>query len=62
MPWKTQVKSRAVAQAVKTGDMPNVDLIWMIQQNESNDACFGKYSDCAEHICRWRENCLKIAG
>lgn len=45
---------------VKTGDMPEVDLIWAIQHNEGSEMCFGQGYQCKNRDCRWRDQCIAL--
>lgn len=45
---------------IATGDMPNVDLIWALQQQEGFEACFGSGRHCPARNCHWRKSCLAL--
>ncbi len=50
-------RSMGISNAAK---LKNTELIRTIQAKEGNYTCFdtGK-SDCDQHNCCWRENCMK---
>ncbi|MFC1782080.1 hypothetical protein ACFL02_00675 [Planctomycetota bacterium] len=60
MTSKKEIKNRALMMGIKTGDMPEIDLIWSIQQAEGNKLCFGQGSNCQNHGCRWRPRCIAL--
>ena len=45
---------------ITTGEMPSVDLIWEIQQDENHHTCFGQGHGCPKRDCRWRRHCLAL--
>ena len=59
---KRDVRNRAVVMAIRTGDVPDVDLIWSIQEHEGHTACFGQRGYCYERkACRWGAACGQMA-
>ena len=57
---KEEIRHRALMMGISTGDMPSVDLIWNIQQDEHNQACFGDGQGCLQRKCRWRRYCRAL--
>jgi hypothetical protein len=54
-----EVRERAKALGIKTGQMKKADLIRRIQKAEGNFACFGTAKDyCDQWNCCFREDCL----
>ena len=45
---------------IATGQMPNVDLIWSVQQAEGRRMCFGQALNCQDRTCRWRGECVAL--
>ena len=60
MVTKDMVKHLAVMMAVRTGDMPNVDLIWARQRAEGYQDCFGQGLGCVLRHCLYRWQCLAL--
>jgi hypothetical protein len=60
--WITreEVKQRAMKMGVTTGNMPSVDLIWKIQQQEQHQTCFGQGQGCFQRDCYWWKQCLTL--
>lgn len=56
------IRQRALMMAVETGDMPNIDLIWMAQQADHHIPCFGQGENCQQQDCKWRHQCLALTG
>jgi|GEM_PF-1404785 len=54
------VKHRAVMMGIRTGDMPEVEFIWSVQESEGMKACFGQGRDCLEVGCNWRKQCQAL--
>ena len=54
------VKYRAMLMGVRTGDMPDVSLIWSIQVRDGTRCCFGQGYGCQNTCCRFRQQCLAL--
>ena len=57
---KACVKNQALMMGVATGDMPDVDFVWLKQRAEGGEACFGQSRDCTRRDCRWRAQCVAL--
>jgi hypothetical protein len=54
-----EVRERAKALGIKTGQMKKADLIRRIQKAEGNFDCFGTaQNNCDQWNCCFREDCL----
>jgi hypothetical protein len=54
-----EVRERAKALGIKTGQMKKADLIRQIQKAEGNFDCFGTaQNNCDQWNCCFREDCL----
>ena len=56
------IQDRAIRMGIATGDMPEVEFIWRIQEAEGHQPCFGQSEDCQSPDCRWREACRALNG
>lgn len=57
---KKEAKNRAMMTAIESGHMPNLDLVWLIQQQELHQECFGRKQACSEFVCKWRAECQAV--
>ncbi|MBI5763046.1 MAG: hypothetical protein HZA51_05930 [Planctomycetes bacterium] len=53
-------REKAVRLGVRTGWMPNVDLIWRWQAHEGYRSCFGEFQTGCNPDCRWRKDCAQV--
>ena len=54
------IREKAVRLGVRTGWMPNVDLIWRWQAHEGFRTCFGEFQAGCNPDCRWRNDCVQV--
>lgn len=57
---KEEIKHRSLIMGIRTGDMPDVELIWEIQRDENHEECFGQGARCSQRNCRWRRYCTAL--
>ena len=56
-----EAKDRAVSRAIRTGELPNIDLIHQIQRFEGHAPCFGRCERaCPETGCPWYARCMVL--
>ena len=54
-----EVKKRAKALGVNSGNLKKADIILAIQKAEGNTPCFGTGTPACPHLtCCWREDCI----
>lgn len=56
-----QIREKAIRFAVRTGDAPDLDLVWDTQQHEGQRRCFGCYEPSCSTACRWLMRCQQVA-
>ena len=54
------IKYRAIMMDIHTGNMPEVEFIWSVQESEGIRACFGQGRDCRKVDCNWRKRCQAL--
>jgi hypothetical protein len=56
-----EVRAIANRRGVAPRLMKKAELIRALQRDEGNNDCFGTVpsTECGEHECLWREDCLK---
>ena len=54
------IKHQAVMMGIRTGQMPDVEFIWSIQQSEGLEMCFGQGIECNRMDCRWKNQCKAL--
>jgi hypothetical protein len=52
------VRTIARNHKLKPDGSTKAELIRKIQRKEGNIECFGSTSNCDQHACLWREDCL----
>jgi hypothetical protein len=57
-----EIRKMAKAMGVKTYRLKKPDMIRSIQREENNIQCFGtkRVESCCEHLCLWRNDCVKL--
>jgi hypothetical protein len=56
-----EIKDRAIMMAIRTGEMPNLDVIWARQKADGYTVCFGQGVNCPRQKCIWRRQCLALS-
>ena len=59
---KREATNQAVNLGIRTGDMPNISLIWAFQQSEEQEQCFGRIENCNGSNCRWHNQCKRLTS
>ena len=57
---RKMIRQRAQEMAIETGEMSNIDLIWMHQESEKHVSCFGQGDNCHQADCKWRHQCMDL--
>ena len=58
-----EARARAVERAIRTGELPNLDLIHQMQRSEGFVPCFGRAEQKCPHAdCRWHPRCMALVG
>ncbi len=55
-----EIRQRAFMMGIRTGQMPNVDLIWNFQAAEGFAPCFGQGRNCDHRDCQWHKSCVAL--
>ena len=57
---KREIKSHATRMGIATGNMPNMELLWMKQWDDGGSECFGRVPDCMKPDCPWQHPCRQF--
>ena len=57
---KREIKSHAIRMGIATGNMPNMELLWMKQWDDGGSECFGRVPDCMKPDCPWQHPCRQF--
>ena len=56
------VREKAFRMAIRTGWMPDFNLIWESQRQQGFSMCFGSPSESCDRNCRWFEKCRELVS
>jgi len=57
---KREIKDHAIRMGIATGNMPNMELLWMRQWDDGGSDCFGRVPDCMKPDCPWQHPCRQF--
>jgi hypothetical protein len=57
---KREIKYHATRMGIATGNMPNMELLWMKQSDDGESECFGRVPDCMKPDCSWQHPCRQF--
>ena len=57
---KREIKDHAIRMGIATGNMPNMELLWMRQSDDGESECFGRVPDCMKPGCSWQHPCRQF--